>query len=239
MYKYVERLPEPRGTNTGALHFGSYIHKILEEGYKATTVKELSDLAEEYKGNYKFNDDYIPKIDKCLKNFLRFNASLKDTLAVELVYEVVLDKRNDIKQNGVIDRVIKGDDGGLLVIDYKTSKREKSKIELYEDTQMKGYVFAVHKKYGVPLNNITAAHYYPITNNFVSVQYSSPQINSYKGKIMEEVWRIRKAKKIELHPSKNEFCNWCAYKELCPEFADSRLIEQKIQKIKEEKKLTS
>jgi CRISPR/Cas system-associated exonuclease Cas4 (RecB family) len=132
--------------------------------------------------------------------------------------------------------VIKGSEGGLLVIDYKTSKREKSKIELFEDTQMKGYVYAVHKKFGVPLADITAAHYYPVTDNFVSVKYSQPQINSYKGKIMEEVWRIRKAKKLELCPSKNDFCNWCAYKELCPEFNDSRLVESKLQKIKNDKK---
>ena len=60
--------------------------------------------------------------------------------------------KDDITLNGVIDRVIKGKDGGYLVIDYKTSKREKSKVELYQDSQLKGYVYAISKLYDVPIS---------------------------------------------------------------------------------------
>ena len=31
-FRYVDRLPEPQEANTEALHFGSYIHKVLEDG---------------------------------------------------------------------------------------------------------------------------------------------------------------------------------------------------------------
>ena len=51
-FRYVDRLPEPQEANTEALHFGSYIHKVLEDGVNATTREELVTIAEEVKGSY-------------------------------------------------------------------------------------------------------------------------------------------------------------------------------------------
>tara|TARA_R110002110_G_scaffold68830_4_gene186107 strand:- start:318 stop:1100 length:783 start_codon:yes stop_codon:yes gene_type:complete len=234
-YKYVDYIPEQDKTNTGALHFGSYIHKILEDGVEATSIEQLKTIAEEVKDNYTFQDSYIPKIDVCINNFLRFNASLEETVATELRYEVQLTK--DIKQNGIIDRVIKGNKGGYLIIDYKTSKREKGKIDLYQDMQLRGYVYAIHKLYNVPFSEIVAAHYYPLTDTFVNVTYGMPQINDYLNTVKEEVWKIRKAKKDELKPMINDFCNWCAFKSLCPEFEDPFTVNKKLEEIKISKKL--
>tara|TARA_R110002020_G_scaffold379488_6_gene590771 strand:- start:19098 stop:19880 length:783 start_codon:yes stop_codon:yes gene_type:complete len=232
-YKYVDYIPEQDKTNTGALHFGSYIHKIFEDGVNASTFNELNEIAGNLKENYSFQDSYIPKIEKCINNFLRFNASLEETVATELVYEVELGK--DIKQNGVIDRVIKGKDGGYLIIDYKTSKREKNKVDLYQDMQMRGYTYAIHKMYNVPYSDIVAAHYYPITDTFVHVSYGVPQINAYLNTVRDEVWKIRKAKKIDLTPVQNDFCNWCAFKSICPEFTDPFTVGKRLEEIKQQK----
>ena len=232
-YKYVDYIPEQDKTNTGALHFGSYIHKIFEDGVSATSFEQLNEIARDLKNNYKFQDTYLPKIDVCINNFLRFNASLEETVSTELRYEIDLTK--DIKQNGIIDRVIKGTQGGYLIIDYKTSKREKTKVDLYQDMQLRGYVYAIHKLYNVPISDIVAAHYYPITDNFVNVTYGPPQINDYINTVKEEVWRIRKAKKSDLKPMQNEFCNWCAYKSLCPEFEDPYTVNKKLEEIKASK----
>jgi len=233
-YRYVDRLPEPAESNTDALHFGSYIHKILEDGVNAKTQDEMLLIAEEVRGSYKVSKKYTGKDLKCIDNFLEFNPKLEETVATELVFEVPV--KDDILLNGVIDRVIKGKDGGYLVIDYKTSKREKSKVELYQDTQLKGYVYAISKLYGIPFSQIVAAHYYPLTNNFVHVQYSSPQINAHLRKIVDEVWKIRKRKKVEMKPSRNEFCNWCAYKTACPEFCTMHDVSKTIEELKARKK---
>jgi len=233
-YRYVERLPEPEETNTEALHFGSYIHKILEDGVNANSQDEMLLIAEGVRGSYKVSKKYEGKDLKCIDNFLQFNSKLEETVAAELVFEVPV--KDDITLNGVIDRVIKGKDGGYLVIDYKTSKREKSKVELYQDTQLKGYVYAISKLYEIPFSQIVAAHYYPLTNNFVHVQYSVPQINAHLRKIVDEVWKIRKRKKDEMNPSRNEFCNWCAYKTACPEFCTMHEVSKKIEDLKAKKK---
>ena len=166
----------------------------------------------------------------CLKNFLRLNASLPEVGVSELHFDIEV--AEGITLNGYIDRIIKGKDGGYLVIDYKTGKREKNKIELYQDPQLMGYVFAVHKLYNIPLNKITAAHYYPITDNLVSVQYTSNQIFAHVKSVVEDVWKIRKAKKQDLCPMRNQYCNWCSYKSLCPEFTEQSLIEHRIQELK-------
>lgn len=232
-YRYVERLPEPQEANTDALHFGSYIHKILEDGVNASSKDELIQIAEDVRGSYNVSKAYDGKDLKCIENFFDFNAKLGETVATELVFEVPV--KDDISLNGVIDRIIKGDDGGYLVIDYKTSKKEKSKVDLYQDSQLKGYVYAVSQLYKVPYSQIIAAHYYPLTNNFVHVQYSKPQINMHIKTVVDEVWKIRKKKKDDFRASRNEFCNWCAYKSACPEFCTMNEVTKKIEELKAKK----
>lgn len=233
-YRYIDRLPESKEANTDALHFGSYIHKILEDGVSATELSELESLAEEHKSKYTFPATYNPKTAICLKNFLKFNSSLGESVATELVYEAEV--KDDITTNGIIDRIIKGSEGGYLIIDYKTSKREKTKFDLYQDMQLQGYCYAINKTYKTPIENITCAHYYPITNNFVSIQYTNAQIAGYVRKVLDEVWRIRKLKKDEFCASKNEFCNWCGYKPYCHLFTDTEAVKHNISEAKERKK---
>jgi|TARA_A100000172_G_scaffold41301_3_gene25208 putative RecB family exonuclease len=229
-YRYVDRLKDYDISNTDALHFGSYIHQIFEDGVKSTKYDQLQAIAEEIKGKYTFAKSYNPKIETCLKNFLRFNASLPEMGITEQHFDIEV--AEGISMNGYIDRIVKGKEGGYLVIDYKTSKREKSKVDLYQDPQLKGYVYAVHKLYGVPVDKITAAHYYPITDTLVSVKYTNNQIHSHVRGVIDDVWKIRKAKKDELLPIRNQYCNWCSYKSLCPEFCTHDTINKRLDEIK-------
>mgnify|MGYP003637215954 FL=1 len=233
-YRYVDRLKEQR-TNTDALHFGSFIHKILEDGFQANDLAALTVIAENVRKDYSFSESYNPKIKKCLENFLKFNATLAETVATEMVYEVVYDEEKNIKLNGIIDRIIKGKEGGYLVIDYKTSKRELTELDLYQDRQMQGYAYAVHKKLGVPLDQIVVAHYYPVTNHFVTCKYSPNQIKHYLSEKIDQIWKIRKMKKVDFKAMQNQFCNWCGYKTLCPEFNAGTLCEERIQALKNAK----
>ena len=43
-------------------------------------------------------------------------------------------------------------------------------------------------------------------------------------------------KKTEFQAMQNQFCNWCGYKNLCPEFNSGRLCEERIQSLKDAKK---
>ena len=115
------------------------------------------------------------------------------------------------------------------MIDYKTSKREKSRFDLFEDSQGMSYVYAAHKTYDIPIENITFAHYYPLTDNMVTVKYTSAGLIKHNKRIVEDVWNIRKAKKVDLKPSENQYCNWCGFKSLCPVFNPAQLVEERLQ----------
>jgi RecB family exonuclease len=222
--------------NKDALDFGSYIHKIFELGYEKTSFEDLFTIAEECKKDYKITEEKDRQTETCLRNFLRFNASLTETVGTELVYEIKQDEKNDISLNGIIDRIVKSPQGEYLVIDYKTGKKELKKHELYQNHQMQGYAFAVSKVFKVPLDKITVAHYYPVTGNLVSVKYSWAQISSYLRNKVDTVWKIRKRKKDEFPASKNQFCWWCGYYKLCPEFSNPGQITEALKTVKKSKR---
>ena len=57
LYRYVQRVPQDE-TNGDALHFGSYIHKIFEDGVECKNVEQLQEHAKTLKETYKFNSSY-------------------------------------------------------------------------------------------------------------------------------------------------------------------------------------
>lgn len=232
-YRYYNRY-EGISKNELALNFGSYIHKIFEDGVNCTHISELEKLAEKHRAAYKIPNHYRDRTTICLQNFLRWNEKLTDTIGIEMRYEV--DLIEGVTVNGIIDRVVKGDNGGILIVDYKTSKREKNEIDLFNDNQLKGYAYAVHKELGVPLDKITCSHYYPVTNNFVSIQYGNKRINIWKQKMVEDVWKIRKNKLEEMTPTQNQFCNWCNYKEACSLHCQPDQVQMKLNEWEEKKK---
>lgn len=227
--KYNLRIEEDK-SNTEALRFGSFIHKIFEDGVKEITKEALHNIAESLKETYSIKKNKEKATQTCINNFLKFNATLSETIGIEHSFEIPLD--GDVKLTGVIDRIIRGLQGGILIVDYKTSKREKSKVELFQDQQLMGYVFAASKLYSKPVTEITAAHYYPLTNNFVSIRYSTSQINSYLSNLKQDIWKIRKMKQSDFKTCRNEFCNWCGFKIYCSEFNDAQTIKKRLDEAK-------
>lgn len=233
-FKYIDYLKGiyNKNSNTDALQFGSYIHKVLELGYQTSSVEELRVIAEECRSNYKFPKSRDKGVEKILTNFLKFNSQLHEHISSELAFEVEM--KDDYKLNGIIDRVVKGKTGKYLVIDYKTSKRAATSTDLYKDPQLMMYAYAVSKMYNVPLDDITVAHYYPHLDKLVSLKYGKTQIGQFLSLLNRKIWDIRKKKKTEFRASQNMFCNWCQYKDLCPEFGGTeQLLEEALKKEKE------
>ena len=212
------------------MNFGSYIHKILEEGYQEKSLTNLKKIARDLQETYKIKDSMLNKAEICLKNFLVWNEDLTDTVDVELEFSIDLAK--DIAYTGIIDRVVRGTDGSFLVVDYKTGKRDKKKLELYNDKQLQGYTFAISEMYNVPAHKITCAHYYPVSGNFVPIKYNKAQIETFKREKIKEIWRVRKMSKPDFSPQVNMFCNWCGYKDLCPKQCAPSLAFQKLDEAK-------
>lgn len=234
--RYIDRLPGFGAKNEDALNFGSFIHKIFELGYKEKDLKTLLKIAEQEREAYKVPFRENDRMKTCLENFLIWNQRMGETVSTEQSVSIPLDENSDISFVGVIDRVIKGTDGGYLVVDYKTSKREKKKKTLMDDNQLKGYAWAIHMLYDVPYEQIYCAHYYPVTGNFVAVKFTKFQIERWKKLQIEKVWRIRKKKKDEFWAQQNVFCDWCEYKEACPKFQSEEVVCKRLEEQRELKK---
>lgn len=225
LLEYEDKVPDVGGDRS-PLNFGSFIHEIFELGVNSKSLQELEVIAEKIKPEYPFDNSYNGKVKTCLKNFLRLNSSLSETVGVEMNFTVTV--VNDVEYQVIIDRVVRGKNGGLLVIDYKTSKKEKTRLDLVQDNQLRGYVYAISKKENVPLSRITACHYYPLSDNLVTVNYLPMQINGYLKDLERDIWDIRKKKKVDLKPRENEFCSWCGKKFYCEIFNSSIDCKKRI-----------
>lgn len=221
------------------MNFGTYIHKVFEDGVAYKDSDNLLRISENIRNEYNISSSYEKDTKKCINNFIeKIQTKIEgETIATELRGEIILDKEHDINYVFVIDRIIKGANGGYLVIDYKTSKREKNKFTLYKDKQLKGYTYAVAELFDVPFSKITCAHFYPQTGNLVCVQYKNGDIQHWKAKEIEKVWRIRKMPAGSFCPSQNDFCDFCEFQKACK--LHSSPDEVKAQILLEESRLAA
>lgn len=225
-FQYIDRLPQifNENSNTDALQYGQYIHRIFELGYECGTVEEIHQIAKDIRENYEFEGYGPKKIANCVNNFYEFNKSLSKTADVERKFEVEVDS---FTLNGIIDRVIIGEEGGILVLDYKTSKRMSTPSELYSDPQMLMYAFAAHNIYDVPYNKITLGHYYPTQDKLVTIRLPQGKVEQYiRQKVKEKVWEIRKRKKDQFRSMYNNFCPWCGFRGICDQFNSQPEIDK-------------
>ena len=227
---YVERFMPFDERDNSALIFGSYIHRILELGIQSRSINELRKIALEELENYPIDKKYRNKVEPCLQNFLKFNKKLNHAGEAEHEYRVKINE--DYTQHGIIDRIIEMPGNGILLIDYKTSKREKNSFQLSEDTQGMSYVYASHVLYKVPIDKITFGHFYPITGNFVRVKYTPGAILKHVQELTRDVQNIRECKKEDMHPSENQFCDWCDFKKGCPVHNPQHVVDQMISEAK-------
>lgn len=235
--RYILRIPGDQAKNEDTLKFGSYIHKIFELGINNNKVKELKVIAEDIRPTYKIKEKYDNKLTTCIENFIKLNSKLSKTLSTELEFTVPLDEENKIFSTGIIDRIVEGSKGGILIIDYKTSEKEMKRLDLINDKQMQAYVHAVHKLYNVPIHMIDCGHFYPLTGNLITVKIPESMINNWKKKEISRVWAIRKKTKDEFPPMKNIYCSNCEYREMCPAQVSPEQVLCRINEQIEKKKL--
>ena len=227
-FNYVDKFEPFNFTDKFPMNFGKFIHRVFELGVKETTQEGLQLIADSIRKSYHvpLTEATNKKEQKCLTNFLKFNLPTLDKEHTELKYEVPL-LEDGGSLNGVIDRIIFSP-SSVLVIDYKTGKREASKVDLFSNNQGKGYVYAIHKLFSIPIENITFAHYYPITNNFVTIKYPKASISAYLKEREKSIWRIRKAKLSDLTPSMNDFCKNCDYYDGCPLWSPASVVAKAL-----------
>jgi putative RecB family exonuclease len=164
-FQYVENRPQERVSI--ALPFGGAIHAAVEMFYRAMKntgrVEPVEDLHQRFEDCLALDLDnattpVVFKKDlpdrggtiamgRAMLNAFHGSLNLKGLtiVDVELPLSATLyteeGTATDFKLFGVIDLLLRGGDGELLVVDYKTAAREMSQATADDDGQMSAYAY--------------------------------------------------------------------------------------------------
>ena len=232
MWKYTYIDNKPQDENAFA-QYGTFVHSILERYAKGELdFAELSDIYEnEYKDNVTVEfppNSFVDLSERYYeqgKDFFNqfWGYSDKKIIAAEEKFEIELD---DFIFNGIIDLVFE-EDGNLIIRDYKSKAKFKSRAELKEYArQMYLYSLYVKEKYGKYPSELQFLMFR--TNELVSIEFSEDALREAIEWAKETVSQIRNAWAYE-NKEPDFFCDAiCSYRNNC-----EALIEDDI-KITEE-----
>ncbi len=237
-YRYYLRLPMPGNHH---LSFGSTIHTVLQkwmENYQQKLSAPQQDLFtkdvaiefppeellfELYEKEW-IDDWYKDKTQKeeyrkrglqILKSFYAETlASKPKPLFIEQPFTMKLGDEGQYQFNGKIDRadVSEGEDGGLQIIDYKTSEKVPKKTDGNDVDQLRIYQWSCEEYFNKPVSSLQ--YWYVFPNEFKDMKLAKPEeITELKEKLLSTIEKIREAVQFdlfaELHKkSKQHNCNY-------------------------------
>jgi hypothetical protein len=219
------------------LELGSLIHKFFEDFYKQPVLtqqfkngdltledwkkdfsKTWNNVAEEiiFKDNSEKNA-YKEKGLLALNNFFEREKKRDFKIPIFLEEPFIVDL-GQFKLNGKIDRVDREEDGSITILDYKTGK-VKSVFETNRDLQLTIYHLACEetilketpKKIGL---------YYPVQDEIIYTERENKYIELISSNILEIdlIIEQRGSNPKEYKTSPADWkCEYCAYREQCPE----------------------
>jgi CRISPR/Cas system-associated exonuclease Cas4 (RecB family) len=82
---------------------------------------------------------------------------------------------------GIIDLSLEFDNNYFRIVDYKTARKKKDRSNY--DFQMKMYMWAMMRKFGIPADHIEFLIYFPVIDDFHEFQYTEAEINSFEGEL--------------------------------------------------------
>ncbi len=152
-------------THTVPSRVGIVTHRIFHWFHSDKTKDRMLEAADTFCKKYKFTLEEYATLIQSIENFFEFDW---DHLGETLSTEKKLSYKDGSKYRTVIlDRIIRTKDNKIIIIDYKTNKKEQSKDKLSNSFQMNRYAKVCSLRSGVPLDDISIALYYPVTNSFI------------------------------------------------------------------------
>lgn len=218
-YRYLDRLPR---VPAPALSFGASLHTALERFYDRKTptppsVEELlgylyeawdsSGFAEADRGTQL---DYYRHAQEVLRRFHEREAPrYRLPAATEAWFELPLDGAVVV---GSIDRIDAHDDGSLEVVDYKSSRRAKSRARVRSSLQLALYALACEHLYGRLPTAVTLEFLVPGIS--VRVPVAEVDLDAARAAVAETAEAVRSGGPWP--PTPNRLCDWCDYRSVCP-----------------------
>ena len=232
-YHYIDRIKTDRAQSVEAF-MGSRVHEALEKHYKElqnSKVNSVDDLVEFYNKIWadQWTDDilivkkeftqenYRQTGEKAIRDYYARYAPFEDvnTIGCEIRISIPLDDGNSIA--GFIDRLDCNKQGIYEIHDYKTSSHLPTQAEADADRQLALYSIAIRNDYS-DCKDVRLIWHYLKFDKDVESHKTPEELETLLESIQEKVNKIEAA--TEFPANRSSLCDWCEYKEICPEWKD-------------------
>ena len=233
-YRYIDKIiPEIEKSIESVL--GITVHETLEWLYKESekNVPNLDKTIIYYLDRWQQN--YNPKINIVKKNltekdyfnlgveyilnyYTKYQPFKENTLETEKKIFFNLDGQGEYKIIGFIDRLsynLKTNE--YEIHDYKTANSLPTQEKIDNDRQLALYAIAIKEIFGQD-KEVKLIWHYLAYNKTIKSTRTNLQLEQLKKQTLELIKKIEST--IEFPSKKSVLCNWCEYKNICPEFKE-------------------
>ncbi len=146
----------------------------------------------------------------------------------------------DLNLRGILDRMDRNRNGELIIVDYKSGKAPMAKYKEPRFFALKLYALLIKEELGEMPAELKLIY---LKNSTIhTLKINEEDLNTARREILEIWTNIKKAYKENKFPAvKNNLCDWCYYKPICPEFNENppsteelRIINEEIIELEEE-----
>jgi len=233
-YRYIDNIP-PAIEATIESHLGSAVHSTLEWLHKEVMQKRIPKIndvityyAVKWQETYSEDTliikkeltqkDYFNKGVQFLADYYSKNHPFNDN-TLEVEKHIIINLDGNKKIQGFIDRLTYNTETEEYEIhDYKTSNFLPMREKLENDRQLALYAIAIKEIFGSN-KKVCLVWHYLAHNQKICFRKTNGQLEQLKKEILELINKIESTEKF--YSKKSALCNWCEYKEYCPEFGGS------------------
>ncbi|OYT42841.1 MAG: hypothetical protein B6U88_02745 [Candidatus Aenigmarchaeota archaeon ex4484_56] len=230
-FKYIDNIEITRETVEAFL--GNIVHKTLERLYRDLKFQKQNSLEElltyynsQWIKNWS-NSVLIVRKEYSEENFRKmgeqyitdyyntyypFNEGKIVALEKKITFN--LDEEGKYKLQGYIDRLM-FNKGVYEIHDYKTNFDLPFDEILKQDKQLPLYAVAVINKYP-DVKKVRLIWHFLSVNKEVVIEKKKDELEKIKKETLALIKKIESIK--EFKPKKSKLCDWCEFKEFCPEW---------------------
>ena len=138
----------------------------------------------------------------------------------------------DLNLRGILDRMDRNRNGELIIVDYKSGKAPMAKYKEPRFFALKLYALLIKEELGEMPAELKLIY---LKNSTIHTLKINEEDLDHARKEILEIWsNIKKAYKENKFPAvKNNLCDWCYYKPICPEFNENPPSTEELRNINE------
>ncbi len=138
----------------------------------------------------------------------------------------------DLNLRGILDRMDRNRNGELIIVDYKSGKAPMAKYKEPRFFALKLYALLIKEELGEMPAELKLIY---LKNSTIhTLKINEEDLDTARREILEIWTNIKKAYKENKFPAvKNNLCDWCYYKPICPEFNENPPSTEELRNINE------